>query len=291
MESIATVLVGGAVLIMAAVAAATVWQLGAGLPLGRMRRDWYVLMGFIACFFVGYLSYLFVAHEDYKNVPDLIAPAMFFMGAAFVSLVSRIMLRTTNELLQMRSLEVESVTDPLTGLSNRRAFDRRWAVEVARARRFAMPLTLLIIDIDHFKDVNDTYGHAVGDRVLMQVGRLIQDGLRTTDVAARFGGEEFAVIAPHTMPQAAVTLAERVRIAVEREACSALGVSASERAITVSIGVAGSEQGGSNDETVFERADKALYEAKRNGRNRVVMAPSENAVHGTVLPASAEATA
>lgn len=277
MESIATMLVGGAVLIMAAVAAATMSQLAAGLPLGRMRRDWYVLFAFIGCFFLGYLSYLFIAHDDYKEITDLIAPAMFFMGAAFVVLVARIMLRTTQELLQLSSLEAESVTDPLTGLSNRRAFDRRWAVEAARARRIGSPLALLVIDIDHFKDVNDTYGHAVGDRVLMQVGRLIQDGLRTTDIAARFGGEEFAIVAPHTASQSAVVLAERVRVAVEREACRALGVSASERAITVSIGVAGSEQPGAGDEATFERADKALYEAKRGGRNRVILAPSTKA--------------
>lgn len=277
MEATATILVGSAVLIMAVAAAATLWQLVAGLPVGRMRADWYVLMAFIACFIVGYLYYLIGSRERYESAPDLIAPAMFFMGAAFVALVARIMLRTTRELLRISSLETESATDPLTGLKNRRAFDQCWKVELARAKRFGIPLSLLVIDIDHFKSVNDSYGHAIGDKVLIKVGQLICSCLRVSDVAARYGGEEFAVIAPHTAPNMASLVAERLRAAVQRDARHVLRQSGSEGSITVSIGVAGTSDVALSGERMFESADVALYEAKRSGRNRVVMAATANA--------------
>jgi diguanylate cyclase (GGDEF)-like protein len=287
MESIATLLVGSAVLIMGVVAAATIWQLVAGLPQQRMRIDWYVLLAFIVCFIVGYLYYLISTHGTYDEVPDLIAPAMFFMGAAFVALVARIMLRTANDLLRLRSLETESATDPLTGLNNRRVFDQRWSVELARASRFRLPLSLLMIDIDHFKEVNDSCGHAVGDHVLVSVGQLITRSLRTSDIAARYGGEEFAVIAPHTVPDAAAVLAERVRVAVQREASLALGERAGERNVTVSVGVAGFEDVPLAGRDVFERADEALYEAKRAGRNRVAVAAQVRAAPAELRPALA----
>lgn len=277
MEATATFLVGSAVLIMSVAAAATLWQLVSGLPVGRMRSDWYVLLAFIACFILGYLYYLIRSQERYESASDLIAPAMFFMGAAFVALVARIMLRTTRDLLRVSSLEAESATDPLTGLKNRRAFDQCWKVELARAKRFAIPLSLLVIDIDHFKDVNDSYGHAVGDQVLIKVGQLICSCLRVSDVAARYGGEEIAVIAPHTAPNMAALLAERLRAAVQRDACQALGQHAAERSITVSVGVAGANDLALSGERMFESADEALYEAKRAGRNRVSMAGSVKA--------------
>lgn len=287
MESIATFLVGCAVLIMAMAAAATVWQLVAGLPVERMRTDWYVLLAFIACFIVGYLYYLISSRDIYESAPDLIAPAMFFMGAAFVALVARIMQRTARDLVRVSSLETESSTDPLTGLNNRRAFDRCWNVELARAKRFGIPLSLLVIDIDDFKAVNDTYGHAAGDQVLTRVGQLICRCLRVSDVVARYGGEEFAVIAPHTAPNMAVLVADRVRAAVERDARHALGRRGSERSITVSIGIAGSDDLALRSERMFERADEALYEAKHAGRNRVAVAAPVNATPmeiGPVLP-------
>jgi len=291
MESIATLLVGSAVLIMAVAAAATIWQLVAGLPTRGMRSDWYVLLAFIGCFIGGYLYYLINSRDSYASVPDLIAPAMFFMGAGFVALVARIMLRTARELLRVSSLEAESATDPLTGMKNRRAFDQCWKVELARAKRFGIPLSLLVIDVDHFKGVNDTYGHAVGDQVLTRVGQLICGCLRISDVAARYGGEEFAVIAPHTAANMAVLVADRVRAAVQRDACHVLPQHGSGQSITVSIGVAGSDGLALRSERMFERADEALYEAKRAGRNRVASAAPVNAAppeeFGMLLPTPA----
>lgn len=272
MESIATLLIGAAVLVMTVAAAATLWQLISGLPASKMRTDWYVLLAFILCFIAGHVFYLLRAREHIAEAEDLIVPAMFFMGAAFVALVARIMLRTTRDLLRVSALEAETITDALTGVHNRRAFDQRWAAEIARARRFNLPITLLLLDVDHFKGVNDTYGHAAGDQVLIAVARQISEHLRNCDVAARYGGEEFAVIATHTRPDGAVLVAERVRAAVEREARRALAEHAADRAVTVSIGVAGCETATKNCERLFERADAALFEAKRAGRNRVVLA-------------------
>jgi len=232
MESIATLLVGSAVLIMAVAAAATIWQLVAGLPTRGMRSDWYVLLAFIGCFIGGYLYYLINSRDSYASVPDLIAPAMFFMGAGFVALVARIMLRTARELLRVSSLEAESATDPLTGMKNRRAFDQCWKVELARAKRFGIPLSLLVIDIDHFKAVNDTYGHAIGDQVLTRVGQLICGCLRISDVAARYGGEEFAVLLPDTSRLGAFVVAERIRRRIEDRFARGRSV------VTVSGGIA-----------------------------------------------------
>ena len=269
MESVATLLIGAAVLVMTVAAAATLWQLISGLPASKMRTDWYVLLAFIVCFIAGYLYYLVREQDSFATAEDLIAPAMFFMGAAFVALVARIMLRTTRDLLRVSALEAETITDALTGVNNRRAFDQRWPAELARARRFRLPITLLIVDIDHFKSVNDSYGHATGDQVLIAVGRLIGESLRNCDVAARYGGEEFAVIATHTRPDAALKVAERMRAAVEAQARRALGASAAERSITVSIGVAGCDDASVDCKDLFERADAALYRAKESGRNRV----------------------
>jgi len=272
MGTMATLLVGGAVLIMAAVAFFTIWQMMKGLPAGRTRADWYVLLVFILMFFAGYVGYLvFITDED-SSAHELIAPAMFFTGAAFVALMTRAMVRTLQDVKRLVLLEAENITDTLTGLRNRRDFDRRWKAELGRARRFRLPLTLMMMDLDHFKRINDTHGHAAGDRVLATAGRLIAECLRTSDVAARYGGEEFAIIASHTRPEAAVTLAERIRELVEREARNAIGDLGGGGAITASIGIAGCDDGAKAGDDLFERADAALYAAKAGGRNRVVVA-------------------
>jgi diguanylate cyclase (GGDEF)-like protein len=272
MEVASTLLVGGAVLIMAAVALVTIWQLLHGLPEGHTRTDWYVLFVFILLFIFGYIAYLIDAGGNGGETRELIAPAMFFTGAAFVALMARAMLRTVQDVRRLGLLEAENITDTLTGLRNRRDFDRRWSAEQSRARRFALPLSLLMIDLDHFKRINDGYGHAAGDRVLAVAGHLIRSCLRESDVAARYGGEEFAVIASHTQPQAATTLAERIRALIERDARHTIEQLGSERAITVSIGIAGCDNAAAGSEGLFERADQALYAAKQGGRNRVVVA-------------------
>ncbi|HXU82585.1 MAG TPA: GGDEF domain-containing protein [Polyangia bacterium] len=160
-----------------------------------------------------------------------------------------------------------SATDALSGIANRRTFDERLAVEVARANRYGAPLSLVMIDLDHFKELNDTFGHPAGDEVLKRVAVLIDREKRLGDVVARYGGEEFAAILPHTEPRSAMIWAERVRLLIAgtevRSEAGALNV-------TASFGVAGAAPDRAEPAGLIEEADQALYEAKRLGRNRVV---------------------
>jgi diguanylate cyclase (GGDEF)-like protein len=166
-----------------------------------------------------------------------------------------------------------SRTDALTGLLNRRALDESMAIEVARALRYGSPLSIAVLDVDHFKRVNDTYGHTVGDDVLRAVARVIEAGLRKTEFAARFGGEEMVVVMPHTEVGGAAEVAERFREAIGRSEHWAGTMSFS---ITASFGVAGMSvpgvaNGPRTGDELFSLADSALYAAKRGGRDRVVV--------------------
>lgn len=160
-----------------------------------------------------------------------------------------------------------AVTDRLTGLPNRHLFDEYLAHELARTRRERQPLALIVLDIDHFKSVNDNHGHAAGDQVLAAVAARVSASLRASDLAARYGGEELAVILPHTDAGSARQIAERIRATVAA-APIVLGGGRSV-AVTLSAGVAATPSGEISAELLFERADEALYTAKREGRNRV----------------------
>lgn len=157
-------------------------------------------------------------------------------------------------------------TDALTGLLNRRAFLERLGQEHDRSRRYPQPLSVLLLDVDGLKGINDRGGHAAGDAALRTIGDAIRRGLRAADTGCRFGGDEFAVMAPQADEAAALTLAERIRMLSE-----AARLPAGLR-VTVSVGVA-CVAGGERWEvaSVLDRADRALYEAKRTGRNRVVL--------------------
>ncbi|GAB4435640.1 MAG: diguanylate cyclase [Chloroflexi bacterium OHK40] len=172
-------------------------------------------------------------------------------------------MRLLEELRQM------ACTDALTGLYNRRHFFELAGRELERARRTGSPLGLLMVDLDHFKAVNDNHGHQVGDQVLQAVAQLFAANLRSADVAARYGGEELVVLLPDTGPAQAQQAAERLREAVGR---SPLGGGANPIAITVSIGVAALQGAELREslELLLARADEALYAAKRAGRNRVM---------------------
>lgn len=166
-----------------------------------------------------------------------------------------------------QQLELLATTDPLTGASNRRRFDEALRTEVARSRRYGVPLSLVIFDIDYFKRVNDSLGHPVGDQVLVRLAELIFGNIRETDVFARLGGEEFAILAPNCDLPCARQFAEKLRGVVERHAFPDVD------GLTCSFGVAGYRDGDGQD-TLVKRADEALYCAKGEGRNRVVIAAS-----------------
>lgn len=168
------------------------------------------------------------------------------------------------------ALEQLATRDPLTGLHNRRSLDARLAEAQARDRRYGRPSGrvhgLLLIDVDHFKRANDTYGHLAGDAVLRQLASLLQGTVRVTDVVARFGGEEFAVLLPDLAgPSEAVIAAEKIRAAVETASFAEVG------RLTVSIGISLALPDDADARPWIARADAALYEAKRGGRNAVVL--------------------
>jgi diguanylate cyclase (GGDEF)-like protein len=166
-------------------------------------------------------------------------------------------------------LKILAAIDPLTGLTNRRQFEILARAELARSQRYMRPLSVCVIDIDHFKLVNDTFGHEAGDHVLRSVANVLTSAKRASDVVARMGGEEFAILLPETGKEAALATAQRVRQQVQACECDIAG---EKLRITISIGVAAATARTSGIETLCRQLDQALYEAKRSGRNRVGLA-------------------
>ncbi|MFS2017229.1 diguanylate cyclase [Massilia sp. CT11-108] len=166
------------------------------------------------------------------------------------------------------SLRRQSVLDPLTGLFNRRHFDAALKRELARARRKNVPVSLVLVDIDHFKRVNDDYGHAVGDAVLRTIAQQLRLGIREGDIACRYGGEEMVLLLPECAAADAGTRAEAIRIALAAIAPHPEGEGPQK--VTASFGVAAYPAHAQDAEALFWAADKALYRAKQQGRNRVV---------------------
>jgi two-component system, cell cycle response regulator len=186
-----------------------------------------------------------------------------------------------------RRLEELSLTDGLTALRNRRAFDEELDAAHEHARRYDRPLSLAVIDVDHFKTMNDTYGHAAGDAVLRAVAQLIAGSTRQTDFVARVGGEEFAVLLPETPLFDAMQFAEKIRASV---AAATIRTGNVAHRITVSIGIASEPHTSiTNASCLFETADQALYRAKQNGRNRVEL-ERRRSPRRNIAPAQLQAT-
>ena len=164
-----------------------------------------------------------------------------------------------------KASESLTITDPLTGAYNRRYLDIRLAEEMNRSIRYGTIFSISLIDIDHFKEINDTFGHQVGDSVLNELTHLIKDNSRETDIVARYGGEEFIIIYPCTPKSGVLTQVERLREIVESYKFKEL-----ERPMTISIGVSDSA-GKMTSEQVVQEADSNLYLAKNRGRNRCVI--------------------
>jgi diguanylate cyclase (GGDEF)-like protein len=169
-------------------------------------------------------------------------------------------------------LLIESMTDPLTGLLNRRYFNEQTQKEVARSRRHGLRFSVLMIDIDHFKRINDMHGHPIGDMAIKALAEVCNKALRPQDILARYGGEEFILTLPHTDEEGASVVAERIRQTVEQVE---LVAEAGPVRFTVSIGIATYKKD-MPLEQIVGRADQALYKAKQSGRNRVVSLPFEN---------------
>lgn len=168
----------------------------------------------------------------------------------------------------VRLLAERAQVDGLTGLWNRAHFDKRWADEVAGAARHGRALSLAMFDADHFKSVNDTFGHPAGDVVLQDIAKIILSNCRQTDIACRYGGEEFALIMPDTAPEDGLAVCDRIREAV----ANTVWARHPDRHVTVSAGLAGAAEPGSLPAAEWlDAADRGLYQAKKSGRDRVVM--------------------
>ena len=168
----------------------------------------------------------------------------------------------------LQHIERLAVVDALTGLLNRGYFDTQLAREVERCRRYGATGSLLLLDLDRFKPVNDRYGHEAGDEVLRRVGAVILEHVRAPDIPCRFGGDEFAVLLPDTSREEARLVGERIRVAIET-AFACTPVQGRFVAVTASVGVATTPEGSSTETSLFQRADTALYDAKRGRRDRL----------------------
>ena len=222
-------------------------------------------------FWRGILGTFFTA-----SYPFLTAPHPINKVAALVSNLS-LVLTTVAILLAYREeaereLQAQAITDGLTGLLNRRAWTERAEVLLADAQRYGYPLVAVMLDIDHFKRINDERGHAKGDQALQLLARLLREELRSSDLAGRYGGEEFCVLLAHTREGPALSLDQRLRQCLRLQSAQEL-----DFPLEYSAGVAAMGAQDKALDSLLRRADAALYEAKRSGRGQVVLAPRVSA--------------
>jgi len=219
-----------------------------------------------------------VASGDLEvSLPPVTGGELGFMTNVFNHMVERLRqgrdkLAAVNQALEERNIELRelSVTDSLTGLFNREHLHETLVNEFARSERHQHEFSILMLDIDHFKQFNDNFGHLAGDDVLRKVAAIFKSSVRSCDYVARYGGEEFLIILPETPMDEAVQAAERIRAAVEKKSFAPKGKKAKKAKITISVGVSSYPHDGTGEEALIQTADDALYEAKKSGRNRVM---------------------
>jgi diguanylate cyclase len=210
--------------------------------------------------------------DQVKAIVEFLVNSTQQMRATNKALEQRLILSKADISSLQQSLEAikaESLSDPLTGLANRKYFDRSIQMAVQNALASGEPLSLVMFDIDHFKYFNDTYGHLTGDQVLRLVATSLKQTIKGQDITARYGGDEFAVLLPDTALRQALTVADHIRRAVMSKELKKKSTGEMLGRVTVSIGVSMLEPG-DNTDSLIERADVCLYAAKRAGRNRVV---------------------
>jgi len=207
------------------------------------------------------------ATDDEGNIHHYISTKIPFLSPDKRSALIGFSTEVTELFLLKEEFKKLATIDPLTKLFNRRYFTEQADKEFIRAKRYKLSMALISIDIDHFKSINDNYGHPAGDKVLVAVTKQLQDSLRQTDVLARIGGEEFSILLPETTAESAMVFAERIR--AEQAKLHITGEWQGEITLSVSIGVSGFHVDDEAFDVLFSRADKALYQAKNSGRNKV----------------------
>jgi diguanylate cyclase (GGDEF)-like protein len=241
------------------------------LRLGEPTRDVVIIMLTVKAEVKERVEGLHVGADDYLPKP-------FDMDELEARIFAGLRTRNARRELRDRNAELEgllsrterlAMSDALTGVFNRRRFADVLRHEWASARRYKHPLSILLFDVDHFKEVNDDQGHAAGDETLKNIAEIISSSIREVDLCARYGGDEFVLLLPHTPPANAMVVAERVRSKLARARMTWAGAAAR---VSLSVGVASNEDAAlEKPEDLVEAADRALYEAKRAGRDRIIV--------------------
>jgi polar amino acid transport system substrate-binding protein len=209
----------------------------------------------------------YVQHMDYLFIAEILAAVFIVM--AFILYHNRKLARMNKQLKELQNKLLEQAhRDPMTNLYNRRYFHEVSSTILQIAQRENSNISLIMIDIDNFKLINDTYGHAIGDEVIKKLAQLLQDNVRLSDVVCRFGGEEFVILLPDTDIKGAQKIASKIREVVEK---NTLFIEKKSIKFTISLGVASLLSHTDNIESILKRADKALYEAKESGKNKTVV--------------------
>ena len=244
------------------------------LPEGALKKRWNILRNLMFFFILSYglvgIAFWLLS-EELNAFLALGVSFILALGGLFAYFVGQLALQTINDVRDLALLQHESITDGLTGLRNRRYFDQRIHEEVMLSLRYKMPLTLILLDVDHFKKINDTYGHKIGDEVLVNLSKLIQTLVRDSDFVARYGGEEVAIITPNTPKEEAEKLAQRLREMIEQTTMAMIPETKEVIQVTASMGICSLSAVIKDQGALIEEADGALYLAKKYGRNRVVL--------------------
>lgn len=247
-------------------------KIARGLAPQQSLLRWHLLTAIVVFLIFEYLFYLFA--QMAAGTADLFVATVFFFTGCFVNIIVRLSFETTFDLQRLEELELQSITDPLTRLYNRRYLDRSLADAVSFAHRYQLPLSVLLIDADHFKKINDSHGHHTGDLALIALATTISSTVRENDIVARYGGEEITVMTPNTSIDRAVELAERLRRNIEQSTTVPSGIKGDPEPVRlrVSIGVACLGEQVRDAKSLLNSADEALYHAKLSGRNQVSIA-------------------
>jgi len=237
---------------------------------GGIKGQWIFLRYFIIFSIIGYIGFC-VFMPSGADSSNLVISIILFCGAVFVLMVCCLTMQTIKDIKHIGTLERENITDPLMDIYNRRYLELRLKEEMTRTQRYKIPFSLLLLDVDHFKLINDQYGYIAGDQVLSKMGHVIIDQVRETDLVARYEGEEIAVLLPNTGGGEAIFAADRLRQIIEQTSFSVATVQNSDLHCTVSIGVTASLEDSTNIIDFLHAAESALCHAKQTGRNRVLL--------------------